>query len=105
VPGLRREEVAELASVSVEWYRRFERGASIRVSCQVVYRITRALRLSHAEAMELFCLSVPEVYRLNTERVAYSCPGGFGGQERPPRITLVNSDLPAVGKDCDPLFA
>jgi transcriptional regulator with XRE-family HTH domain len=62
VPGLRREEVAELASVSVEWYRRFERGEPIRVSCQFVYRVAQALRLSPAEAMELFCLSVPEVY-------------------------------------------
>jgi hypothetical protein len=68
VPGLRREEVAELASVSVEWYRRFERGEPIRVSCQFVYRVAQALRLNSAEAMELFCLSVPEVYRLTMER-------------------------------------
>jgi hypothetical protein len=64
VPGLRRGEVAELVGVSVDWYRSFESGRPVRVSPQFVSRLSRALRLTAAQQMTLFRLSLPEVYRL-----------------------------------------
>lgn len=45
VPGLRREEVATLAGVSVDYYIRLEQGRELHPSAQVVAAITRVLRL------------------------------------------------------------
>jgi transcriptional regulator with XRE-family HTH domain len=45
VPGLRREEVALLAGISVEYYLRLEQGRDQHPSDQVLHSIARALRL------------------------------------------------------------
>ncbi|WP_426518816.1 helix-turn-helix transcriptional regulator [Diaminobutyricibacter sp. McL0618] len=45
VPGLRREEVAELAGISTQYYLRLEQGRDRHPSEQVVRALTRALRL------------------------------------------------------------
>lgn len=63
VSGLRRGELAELVGVSVDWYRSFESGRPVRVSPQFVGRLSEALRLTAREALALFVLSVPEMYR------------------------------------------
>lgn len=57
VPGLRREEVATLASVSVDYYARLERGNLAGVSDEVLEAIAHALRLDEAETAHLFDLS------------------------------------------------
>ena len=49
VPGLRREEVALLAGVSVDYYTRLERGSAARVSESVLEALARALQLDEAE--------------------------------------------------------
>ena len=49
VPGLRREEVAYLAGVSVDYYTRLERGRSKGVSTEVTDAVARALQLSATE--------------------------------------------------------
>ena len=49
VPGLRREEVARLAGVSVDYYTRLERGNLTGVSESVLDAIARALELDRAE--------------------------------------------------------
>jgi transcriptional regulator with XRE-family HTH domain len=56
VPGLRREEVALLAGISVEYYTRLERGNARGVSESVVEGIARALQLDEAERAHLFDL-------------------------------------------------
>ena len=53
VPGLRREEVALLAGMSVEYYVRFERGNATGVSEAVLEGISRALQLDDAERTHL----------------------------------------------------
>ena len=53
VPGLRRNEVATLAGVSVEYYAKLERGALGGVSASVLDSIARALRLDDAERTHL----------------------------------------------------
>ncbi|HTZ55871.1 MAG TPA: helix-turn-helix transcriptional regulator [Candidatus Acidoferrum sp.] len=63
VAGLRRDEVAELAGVSSDWYRRLESGRDIRVSPQIVARLARVLRMTPHEELALFALAVPEVYQ------------------------------------------
>jgi len=53
VPGLRREEVALLAGMSVEYYVRFERGNALGLSGEILDGIARALRLDDAERRHL----------------------------------------------------
>ena len=57
VPGLRREEVASLAGVSVEYYKRLERGNATGASDQVLEALADALRLDDAERAHLFDLA------------------------------------------------
>ena len=57
VPGLRREEVASLAGVSIEYYRRLERGNVSGVSDIVLEALARALQLDEAERAHLFDLA------------------------------------------------
>lgn len=57
VPGLRREEVAQLAGVSTAYYTRMERGDLSTVSESVLYALVRALQLDEAESAHLFDLS------------------------------------------------
>ena len=56
VAGLRREEVAQLAGVSVEYYIRLERGNCRGISDAVLASVARALRLDDAERAHLFAL-------------------------------------------------
>src|SRR6185503_2111980 len=57
VPGLRREEVAVLAGVSVPYYTRLERGDMSGASEGVLEALARALQLDDAERAHLFDLS------------------------------------------------
>ena len=57
VPGLRREEVAVLAGVSVPYYTRLERGDMSGVSQNVLEALARALELDDAERAHLFDLA------------------------------------------------
>jgi len=63
-PGLRREEVAQRAYVSVTWYTWLEQGRGGAPSADVLDRIARALMLTDAEREHLFLLALgrtPEV--------------------------------------------
>ncbi|NUK33854.1 helix-turn-helix domain-containing protein [Streptomyces lunaelactis] len=55
-PGLRREELAQLAGLSVDYVVRLERGRATSPSPQVLAALSRALRLSQAERDHLFLL-------------------------------------------------
>jgi transcriptional regulator with XRE-family HTH domain len=57
VPGLRREEVALLAGVSVEYYTRLERGNAKGVSDSVLEALVRVLQLDDAERAHLYDLT------------------------------------------------
>ncbi|MER6814323.1 helix-turn-helix transcriptional regulator [Spirillospora sp. NPDC000708] len=60
-PGLRREEVAQLAGVGVTWYTWLEQGRPINASTQVLDAVARTLRLDGAEREHLYRLAeVPE---------------------------------------------
>ncbi|MER7757230.1 helix-turn-helix transcriptional regulator [Kitasatospora sp. NPDC097643] len=56
-PGLRREEVAQLAGVGVTWYTWLEQGRPINASDQVLLAVARALRLDGTERAHLFRLA------------------------------------------------
>ena len=56
-PGLRREEVAQLAGLSVTWYTWIEQGRDVSVSPAALARLARTLQLSPAERTYLFDLA------------------------------------------------
>src|SRR5260370_21222937 len=55
--GLRREEVAELAGIGVDWYIRLEQGRTVSPSVTTIDALARALRLSKAEHAHLRALA------------------------------------------------
>src|SRR3984957_18598119 len=57
VPGLRREEVAVLAGVSIQYYTRLERGDMHGASDSVLEGLARALQLDDAERAHLLDLA------------------------------------------------
>lgn len=81
-PGLRREEVAQVAGVGVTWYTWLEQGRDIAPSPQVLEAIARTLQLDQHERTHLFrlsgaldpgaiegCYAVPETAHLLLEQL------------------------------------
>lgn len=89
VPGLRREEVASLAGVSVEYYARLERGNLRGVSDAVLEALARALQLDDAERVHLFDLA----RAANTTTAARSRPAKAARARRDPVRQSVRSAL------------
>ena len=56
-PGLRREEIAQLAGLSTTWYTWIEQGRDVSVSPHALARLANALRLGRAERAYLFELA------------------------------------------------
>jgi transcriptional regulator with XRE-family HTH domain len=59
-PGLRREEVAQLAFIGTTWYVALEQGRDIHPSGQVLDSLAQALKLTPAERRHLFLLAQPQ---------------------------------------------
>jgi len=71
-PGLRREEVAQLAGVSVTWYTWLEQGREMALSPQALARLAAALRLGRAERAYLFELAAkrdPDQAQSDTDHI------------------------------------
>lgn len=56
-PGLRREEVAEIAGVGTTWYTWLEQARDIQPSADVLKRLSQALMMNPAETRHLFVLA------------------------------------------------
>jgi transcriptional regulator with XRE-family HTH domain len=69
-PGLRREEVAQLAGVGVTWYTWLEQGRDIRPSAQVLDAIARTMQFDAHEHSHLFTLA-----GVSTTTIAEECLG------------------------------
>jgi transcriptional regulator with XRE-family HTH domain len=65
VAGLRREEVALLAGISVAWYTQLESGAEITVSPATLRRVSDVLGLTQLERAYLFTLAIEELGVVN----------------------------------------
>ncbi|NUK33249.1 helix-turn-helix domain-containing protein [Streptomyces lunaelactis] len=63
VPGLRRDEVAALAGVSLSYYSRLEQGRELSPSLRVLEAMARGLRLGEEDERELFRLAQPAARR------------------------------------------
>ena len=80
VPGLRRDEVAQLAGASVDYYNELERGAGSQPSEQMIAALARALRLTADERDYL--------YRLADRAVP--APGGPASHVHPGMLDLLS---------------
>jgi transcriptional regulator with XRE-family HTH domain len=91
VPGLRREEVAHLAGLSVDYLTRLEQGRGPTPSDQVLGALARALRLTDDERAHLFHLAGSAPPR----------PGLIDGVVRAATLRLMDrlTDLPALVLD------
>ncbi|GGE08165.1 transcriptional regulator [Aureimonas endophytica] len=56
-PGLRREELADLAGISAVWYARIEQGREVAPSPAALVRLAEGLRLGRVERAHLFALA------------------------------------------------
>jgi len=91
VPGLRREEVALRAGISVEWYTRLERGVARGVSDEVLDAIGTALQLDEAERSHLADL----VRTANAERPPRRSPTPQWVRPSVARLVDVMGAIPA----------
>lgn len=64
-PGLRREDVADMAGVSTVWYSKIERGQAEGVSYETLLALSRALRLKPPEHQYLMTLAQRPAVRLS----------------------------------------
>ncbi|WP_030934093.1 helix-turn-helix transcriptional regulator [Streptomyces sp. NRRL S-646] len=97
-PGLRREEVAQLAGMSVDYYTRLEQSRGPRPSRQMLTALARALRLTDDERDHLFHLTGEEPPRRGT----------VSDHVRPGLLLVLDRlhDTPAmVGTDCGEVLA
>lgn len=78
-PGLRREEVALLAGISVEYYVRLEQGRYRHPSTQVLDALARVLRLDEESAAYLRSLAEEPPVRRRPRRRAEVVPAGIRG--------------------------
>ncbi|GAA2077148.1 helix-turn-helix transcriptional regulator [Actinomadura alba] len=73
-PGLRRDEVARLAGLSVGHYTRLEQGRERHPTRQTVESLAHALRLDEAAMVELYRLARPVVQRRRPARAEQAGP-------------------------------
>lgn len=88
VPGLRRDEVAELVGLSTDYYVRLEQGRARRPSDEVLDALSRALRLGPAERTHLYDLARPPRRPVPT--------AGTSEQGAPPRAAVLRQVVEAV---------
>jgi transcriptional regulator with XRE-family HTH domain len=88
--GLRREEVAYLAGVSITWYTWLEQGRDVTPSRQVLDSLARTLRLSHTEHVYLLALAGYGVPHPNPEPSPDTVPADVA------RLLEAFADFPAM---------
>jgi transcriptional regulator with XRE-family HTH domain len=104
--GLRREEVAELAGIGVDWYIRLEQGRTVSPSVTTIDALARALRLSRAEHAHLRALARDPDRRVFTiETVPSSIRRLLDGLNQPAYVTGRRWDLLAWNAVAEDVFS
>jgi transcriptional regulator with XRE-family HTH domain len=94
VPGLRREELAQLAGVSLTYYTRLEQSQSVNASAGVLDALARALELDDDERAHLHALARrPMTKRRRAARPDHALPGTVQLLDAMPTVPAV-----AVGR-------
>src|ERR1700680_5198598 len=104
--GLRREEVAELAGIGVDWYIRLEQGRSVNPSVTTIDALARALRLSKVEHAHLRALASGTNRRAFTREIVPAALRNLvGSLNQPAYITGRRWDVLAWNKAAADIFA
>lgn len=107
-PGLRREEVAELAGVGTTWYTWLEQARDIQPSGEVLRRLGQALRLTAAELRHMYTLAgkaAPTELDANSDRVSESLMRFFNEGLQVPAVMLgCRWDVLAKNRHVDEIF-
>lgn len=104
-PGLRREEVAELAGIGVDWYVRLEQGRTVSPSTTTIDALARALRLDDTERVHLRALARnPAKAPFARERVPGTIRHLIENLDQPAYITGRRWDLLAWNSAAADLF-
>jgi transcriptional regulator with XRE-family HTH domain len=69
-PGLRREEVAQLAGISVSWYTRLEQGKDVQLSAKALARVVKAMQLTPAQREYVVTMARSDVLGVEPARTA-----------------------------------
>lgn len=105
-PGLRREEVAELAGIGVDWYVRLEQGRSVTPSLTTIDALARALRLGKSEHHHLRSLAHHgNRHAFEPETVPDAIRRVIDGLPNPAYITGRRWDVLAWNKAAADIFA
>ena len=105
-PGLRREEVAELAGIGVDWYVRLEQGRAVSPSVTTIEALARALRLSKVERLHLRSLaSIGDRRAFARESVPDTLRRVVEGLNQPAYITGRRWDVLAWNRQAAEIFA
>ena len=104
--GLRREEVAELAGIGVDWYIRLEQGRTVSPSITTVDALARALKLSKAEHAHLRMLARdPDRRAFATETVPDSIRRMLDALDLPAYVTGRRWDVLAWNASAEEIFS
>jgi transcriptional regulator with XRE-family HTH domain len=105
-PGLRREEVAELAGIGVDWYIRLEQGRSVTPSVGTIDALARALRLTEPEHQHLRALAGGGGHRpFQPETAPPALLRLLESLSQPAYVTGRRRDLVAWNMAADDIFA
>jgi len=105
-PGLRREEVAELAGIGVDWYIRLEQGRPVSPSLTTIDALARALRLSEVEHAHLRALTGSvERHLFQRERVSAPLRRMIDGLNQPAYVSGRRWDLLTWNAAAGDIFA
>jgi transcriptional regulator with XRE-family HTH domain len=104
-PGLRREEVAELAGIGVDWYIRLEQGRPVTPSISTIDALARALRLTELEHEHLRALAGGGGHKpFHTETAPPSLLSLLETLIQPAYVTGRRRDLVAWNAAADDIF-
>jgi len=104
--GLRREEVAELAGIGVDWYIRLEQGRTVNPSVTTIDALARALRLAKTEHAHLRALARNADSRaFAIEAVPETIRRLLDSLDQPAYVTGRRWDLLAWNKVAEEVFA
>lgn len=105
IAGLRREEVAQLAGIGVDWYIRLEQGRAVSPSTTTVDALARALRLSPVEHLHLRSLArTPERGAFQRESVPPTILRIVKSLNQPAYVTGRRWDVLAWNEAADDIF-
>ncbi|HMN71901.1 MAG TPA: helix-turn-helix transcriptional regulator [Rhodoblastus sp.] len=105
-PGLRREEVAELAGIGVDWYVRIEQGRSVTPSLATIEALARALRLPDVDRAHLHALARGGESRVHRRRaVPDNLRRIVESLDQPAYVTDPLWDVLAWNRAADEMFA